>query len=124
MHVLPSRCHVSVPSDPASPLGKERMVRTVRRDPGSSLAAITADFCNNIGTLLPRANPAACPQLAKADFASSSQHVRERQRIAALDAEVDVLRRQALALGAEPTADVPPCVFARSEDCRCNRPRF
>jgi hypothetical protein len=24
------------------------MVRTVRRDPGSSLAAITADFCNNI----------------------------------------------------------------------------
>jgi hypothetical protein len=37
------------------------------------------------GTLLPRANAAACPQLAKADFASSSQHVRERQRIAALD---------------------------------------
>jgi hypothetical protein len=37
-----------VPFDPASPLGKERMVRTVRRDPGSSLAAITADFCNNI----------------------------------------------------------------------------
>jgi hypothetical protein len=29
------------------------------------------------GTLLPRANPAACSQLAKADFASSSQHVRE-----------------------------------------------
>jgi hypothetical protein len=37
------------------------------------------------GTLLPRANPAACPQLAKADFALSSQHVREGQRIAALD---------------------------------------
>jgi hypothetical protein len=36
------------------------------------------------GTLLPRANAAACLQLAKADFASSSQHVRERQRIAAL----------------------------------------
>jgi hypothetical protein len=60
------------------------------------------------GTLLPRANAAACLQLAKADFASSSQHVREGQRIAALDAEVDALQRQALALGAEPTADVPP----------------
>jgi hypothetical protein len=35
-----------------------------------------------VGTLLPRANAAACPQLAKADFASSSQHVREGQRIA------------------------------------------
>jgi hypothetical protein len=47
-----------------------------------------SDFCNTIGTLLPRANAAASPQLAKADFASSSQHVREGQRIAALDAEV------------------------------------
>jgi hypothetical protein len=36
------------------------------------------------GTLLPRANAAACPQLAKADFASSSRCVREGQRIAAL----------------------------------------
>jgi hypothetical protein len=36
------------------------------------------------GTLLLRANAAACPQLAKADFASSSQHVREGQRIAML----------------------------------------
>jgi hypothetical protein len=70
-----------------------------------------------IGTLLPRANPAACPQLAKADFASSSQHVREGQRIAELEAEFEALQRQALALGAEPTADVPPWVcleeFAR-----------
>jgi len=42
------------------------------------------------GTLLPRANAAAaCPQLAKADFASSSQRVRDGQRIAALDAEVE-----------------------------------
>jgi hypothetical protein len=32
-------------------------------------------FCNNIGTLLPRANAAACPQLAKADFASSSHRL-------------------------------------------------
>src|SRR5262245_60656855 len=40
-------------------------------------------------TLLPRANPAACPQLAKADFASSSQHVRECQRIAELGGEID-----------------------------------
>jgi hypothetical protein len=40
-----------------------------------------------IGTLLPRANPAACPQLAKGDFASSSQYVREGQRIAELEAE-------------------------------------
>jgi hypothetical protein len=52
-----------------------------------------------------------CPQLAKADFASSSRHVRERQRIAALDAQVDAPERQAVALGAEPTADVPPWVL-------------
>jgi hypothetical protein len=39
---------VSVPFDPASPLRKERMVRTVPRDRGSSLASITADFCNTI----------------------------------------------------------------------------
>jgi hypothetical protein len=57
--------------------------------------------------LLPRANAAACPQLAKADFAWSSQHVRDGQRIAALDAQVDALQRQALALGAEPSTDVP-----------------
>jgi hypothetical protein len=62
------------------------------------------------GTLLPRANPVACPQLAKADFASPSQHVREGQRIAELEAEIEALQRQALALGAEPTADVPPWV--------------
>jgi hypothetical protein len=61
-----------------------------------------------VGTLLPRAIAAACPQLAKADFASSSQHVRERQRIAALDAEIEALLRQAVVLGAEPTADVQP----------------
>jgi hypothetical protein len=54
--------------------------------------------------LLPRANAAACPQLAKADFASSSQHAREAQRIAELEAKIDALQRQALALGAEPTA--------------------
>jgi hypothetical protein len=60
------------------------------------------------GTLRPRANAAACPQLAKADFASSSQHVREGQRIAELEAEIDALQRQALALGAEPRAGVPP----------------
>jgi hypothetical protein len=49
------------------------------------------------GTLLPRAHAAACPQLAKADLALSSLHVRECQRIAALDAKVDALQRQALA---------------------------
>jgi hypothetical protein len=70
------------------------------------------------GTLLPRANAAACPQLAKADFACQRERVREGQRIAALDAEVDALRRQALARGAEPTADVPARGFTRSED-RC-----
>jgi hypothetical protein len=53
------------------------------------------------GTSLPKAHAAACPQLAKADFASSSQHVREGQRIAALDAEIDARQWQALALGAE-----------------------
>jgi hypothetical protein len=51
------------------------------------------------GTLLPRANPAACPQLTKADVASSSQHVGEGQRIAELEADIKTLRRQALALG-------------------------
>jgi hypothetical protein len=49
--------------------------------------------------LLPRANAAACPQPAKADFASSSQHVQEGQRIAEREAEIDALQRQALALG-------------------------
>jgi hypothetical protein len=32
--------------------------------------------------------------------------VREGQRIAELEAEIEALQRQALALGAEPTADV------------------
>jgi hypothetical protein len=54
-----------------------------------------------VGTLLPRANAAACPQLAKADFASSSQHVREGQRIGELEAEIEALQRQAMALGVE-----------------------
>jgi hypothetical protein len=48
---------------------------------------------------------------AKADFASSSQHVREGQRIAELEADIEMLQRQALALGAEPTAEVPPWVL-------------
>jgi hypothetical protein len=46
-----------------------------------------------------------------------SQHVRERQRIAALDAEVDALQRQAVALGAV----TPPTFrrgFTRGEDRR------
>jgi hypothetical protein len=65
-----------------------------------------------VGSRLRRpAAAAACPQLAKADFASSSRRVREGQRIAALDAEVDARQRQALAMGAEPTADVPPWVL-------------
>jgi hypothetical protein len=62
------------------------------------------------GTLLPKANAAACPQLAKADFASSSQHC-GRVSVAELEAEIDALQRQALALGAEPTADVSPWVL-------------
>jgi hypothetical protein len=53
-----------------------------------------------ITTLLPRANTAACPQLAKADLASSSQHVREGQRIAELEAEFEALQREVMALGA------------------------
>jgi hypothetical protein len=44
-------------------------------------------------------------------LASSSQHARERQRIAELEAEIEALQRQAVALGAEPTADVPPWVL-------------
>jgi hypothetical protein len=53
-----------------------------------------------------------CPQLAKADFASSSQYVREGQRIAELEVEFEALQRQTLALGAEPSADVPPWVWS------------
>jgi hypothetical protein len=37
--------------------------------------------------------------------------VREGQRIAELEAEIDALQRQPLALGAEPSADVPPWVL-------------
>jgi hypothetical protein len=54
----------------------------------------------------------------KADFASSSQHVREGQRVIDLEAEIDALRRQAVALGAEPIA----VGLARSED-RCRHER-
>jgi hypothetical protein len=53
-----------------------------------SLSETHANVVALFGTLSvsgTRANAAACPQLAKADFASSSQHVRERQSIAALD---------------------------------------
>jgi hypothetical protein len=57
-------------------------------------------------------------QLAKADFASSSRRVRDGQGIAALEAEIEALQRQARALGAEPTADVLPWVLLGSED-RC-----
>ena len=63
------------------------------------------------GHIAAQSQSAACPQLAKADFASSSQHVREGQRIAELEAEIDALQRQATALGAQPTADVPPWVL-------------
>jgi hypothetical protein len=52
------------------------------------------------------------PQLAKADFASSSQYVREGQRIAELEVEFEALQRQTLALGVEPSADVPPWVWS------------
>jgi hypothetical protein len=69
---------------------------------------VQKDFCNNIGTLLPRANAAACPQLAKADFASSSRRVREGQRIAELEAEIASRQRQALAL-----APSQPPTFSR-----------
>jgi hypothetical protein len=55
--------------------------------------------------LRPNANTAAHPQLAKADLASSSRHVRQGQRTPALEAEIDALQRQALALGANDSAD-------------------
>jgi hypothetical protein len=37
--------------------------------------------------------------------------VRKGQRIAELEAEFEALQRQALALGAEPSADVPPWIL-------------
>jgi hypothetical protein len=49
--------------------------------------------------------------LAGADFASSSQHVRDGQCIAKLEAEFEALQRQVLALGEEPTADFAPWVL-------------
>jgi hypothetical protein len=58
---------VSVPCDAASPLLKERMVRTVPRNRGSGLAALIADFCNKIGTLPPNARTLLHPQLAIGD---------------------------------------------------------
>jgi hypothetical protein len=93
-------------------LGRAEIKPTICLTPimGTPVARVFS-ACLFLGTLLPRANPAACPQLAKADFASSSQHVREGQRIAELEAEIEALRRQAMALGAEPTADVPPWVL-------------
>jgi hypothetical protein len=73
------------------------------------MAQATAPILDS--TIAAQGHPAACPQLAKADFASSSQHVREGQRIAELEAEIEDLQRQALALGAEPTADFAPWVL-------------
>jgi hypothetical protein len=52
---------------------------------------VHATSCLFLGTLLPRANAAACLQVAKADFASSSRRVREGQRIAELGVKIDVL---------------------------------
>jgi hypothetical protein len=52
---------------------------------GLPLASSIGDTDGPMSEIAPRANAAACPQLAKADFAWSSQHVRECQRIAALD---------------------------------------
>src|SRR5262245_8611969 len=64
MLVLRSRCQMSVPFDP--PLRKERMVRTVPRSPGSSLAAICWHF------LGPREKSDLSPQKwAKADIDDS-----------------------------------------------------
>ncbi len=40
----------------------------------------------------------------------------EGQSIAELEAEIEALQRQALALGAEPTADFAPWVFTQGED--------
>jgi hypothetical protein len=48
----------------------------------------------------------------KRTIASSSQHVREGQRIAALEAEIDAFQREAVALGAEPTADIAPWFYS------------
>jgi hypothetical protein len=50
------------------------------------------------------------------DLASSSQYVREGQRIAELEAEFDALQREALALGAEPSGRLPAVGFTRGED--------
>jgi hypothetical protein len=67
------------------PLSHQRYDRLQAK---ARLLGPTGRGTSGFGTLLPGANAAVCQQLAKADFASSSQHVREGQRIAALDAAI------------------------------------
>src|SRR5215216_1156307 len=63
--VVNTRCQW--PFDAASPLSRERMVRTVSRIGGSSLGAIIADFCNKIGPGRTRTSTMLPPP----DFASA-----------------------------------------------------
>jgi hypothetical protein len=65
----------------------------------------------------PQPNPAACPQLAKADLAPSSQHVREGQRIAELEAKFEALQRQALALGRGANRRRSGCLGVKIDQC-------
>jgi len=43
-------------------------MKVMLRPADGTLFPLLADFCNKIGTLLPSANAAACPQLADADI--------------------------------------------------------
>jgi hypothetical protein len=74
----------------------------------SDHAALSQCMSPQVAHCCPEPIRHACPQLAKADFASSSQHVREGQRVAELETEIEAQQRQALALGAAPSADASP----------------
>jgi hypothetical protein len=74
-------------------------------------STVQKDFCNTIGTLLPRAKPSGCPQTGESGLCIVIATRGEGERIAALDAEIDALQRQTLALGGGPSTDVPPCFY-------------
>jgi hypothetical protein len=78
------------------------------------------------GTLLPRTNPAACPQLTKADFCIViATCVREGQRIAELDAQVDAVQRAGPGgARSQHTTLGPVCIrIDCQETCRARRAR-
>jgi hypothetical protein len=71
---------------------------------------------SSVGTLLPRAIRRHVRSWRKRTLHRHRNMCEEGQSIAELEAEIEALQRQALALGAEPTADFAPWVFTQGED--------